>query len=63
MRADVQQEVANLWTQINNNNIMQLSDLAGYRHEFHRLFGFDIKGVNYADDVNIEKNIPSIKAS
>jgi enoyl-[acyl-carrier protein] reductase/trans-2-enoyl-CoA reductase (NAD+) len=60
MRPDVQAAVEKVWHQLNSDNIMQLSDLAGYRHEFNRLFGFDINGLDYNIDVEIEQKIPSI---
>ncbi len=60
MREDVQAEVASLWEQITTENVMALSDLAGYRHEFQRLFGFDMEGVDYDKEVEVIENIPSI---
>jgi enoyl-[acyl-carrier protein] reductase/trans-2-enoyl-CoA reductase (NAD+) len=53
MREDVQAEVAQLWTQIATENIEQVSDIAGYREEFMKLFGFDVAGVDYEADVDI----------
>lgn len=61
MRADVQAEVATLWENVNSDNINEISDLSGYRHEFHRLFGFEIPDVNYNTEVETEINIPSVK--
>ena len=52
LRDDVQHEVAALWEAATTENIEQISDLTGYRHEFLRLFGFDMPGVDYAQDVN-----------
>ncbi len=60
MDPKVQAEVASLWDKVNTDNIMAISDLAGYRHEFQRLFGFDMNKVDYTKDVEIERNIPSI---
>ncbi len=61
MRDDVQQEISTLWQRVNNDNLLELSDLEGYREEFYRLFGFGIAGVDYDADVNINVNIPSIE--
>ena len=47
MRADVQQEVAALWPQVNTENLRAVSDFAGYQREFRGLFGFEVKGVDY----------------
>lgn len=54
MRADVQEEVKKLWTIVSTENVNQIADVAGYTDEFMRLFGFNIKGVNYDADVDIE---------
>ena len=47
----VQREVATIWEQINQGNLEELCDLAGYRHEFYRLFGFEAPGVDYSADL------------
>jgi enoyl-[acyl-carrier protein] reductase/trans-2-enoyl-CoA reductase (NAD+) len=52
MRADVQDTVASLWKQISSDNLEQLSDIAGYRKDFYKLFGFGLDGVNYEEDVD-----------
>jgi len=61
MREDVQSEVTKLWKQVDNANILTISDLAGYRHEFHRLFGFEILDVTYEAEIETEIEIPSLK--
>ncbi|MGE8681919.1 MAG: bifunctional NADH-specific enoyl-ACP reductase/trans-2-enoyl-CoA reductase, partial [Achromobacter marplatensis] len=33
-------------------NIYQLTDFAGYKQDFLRLFGFEIEGVDYEADVD-----------
>jgi enoyl-[acyl-carrier protein] reductase/trans-2-enoyl-CoA reductase (NAD+) len=53
MRSDVQEQVEQLWPLISSDNIEQISDIAGYRHEFLRLFGFEVDGVDYDADVNL----------
>jgi enoyl-[acyl-carrier protein] reductase/trans-2-enoyl-CoA reductase (NAD+) len=52
MRTDVQDTVASLWKQISSDNLEQLSDIAGYRKDFYKLFGFGLDGVNYEEDVD-----------
>ena len=52
MRDDVQAEVARRWREVASDNVEQLSDLAGYRHDFLQLFGFGVDGVDYAADVD-----------
>jgi enoyl-[acyl-carrier protein] reductase/trans-2-enoyl-CoA reductase (NAD+) len=50
----VQQAVEGLWDQVTSDNLMTISDFAGYQHEFMNLFGFEIDGVDYQADVNPE---------
>lgn len=52
MAADVQQEVANLWCQVNTENLETLTDIQGYRDDFTKLFGFSFAGVDYEADVD-----------
>jgi len=52
MRDDVQQEVAALWEQVTPENLPELGDLEGYRHDFLRLFGFGVPDVDYEADVD-----------
>ncbi|MCG5513922.1 enoyl-ACP reductase FabV [Ectothiorhodospira shaposhnikovii] len=54
---EVQARVEALWGQVEDDNIYQLTDLAGYKHEFLRLFGFDVEGVDYDADVNPDVEI------
>src|SRR3990167_2027785 len=50
MADDVQQMIAKLWPQVTSENLLELSDVAGYRDDFYRLFGFNFKGVDYDAD-------------
>jgi len=52
MREDVQEEIEKIWQEINHDNLEQHADIAGYWHEFYKLFGFDITGIDYAKDVD-----------
>jgi enoyl-[acyl-carrier protein] reductase/trans-2-enoyl-CoA reductase (NAD+) len=36
-----------------------VSDIAGYREEFLRLFGFGLPGVNYQADTSPDVHLPS----
>ncbi|MDB5051257.1 MAG: Trans-2-enoyl-CoA reductase [Fibrobacteres bacterium] len=51
LREDVQREVDFLWQLVNTDNGPGHADIAGYRGDFHRLYGFGMKGVDYAADV------------
>jgi len=52
LRDDVQNKVKELWPQITNENIFELSDYQGYKDEFLKLFGFGIEGIDYEADVD-----------
>ncbi len=59
MRDDVQAEVAALWPQVTTETLPALSDIAGYRAEFLRLFGFGLEGVNYDAEAEPLQPLPS----
>ncbi|PKG98254.1 enoyl-ACP reductase FabV [Paraglaciecola sp. MB-3u-78] len=46
-----QAKIKALWDQVTQENFHELSDYAGYHHEFLKLFGFDLTGVDYDADV------------
>ncbi|MAV75450.1 MAG: enoyl-[acyl-carrier-protein] reductase FabV [Cellvibrionales bacterium] len=48
----VQAEVESLWQQVDSDNLMAISDFAGYQREFMQLFGFELDGVDYQADVD-----------
>jgi len=56
----VQARVQQLWDQVTSENIYELSDFAGYKKEFLRLFGFEIDGVDYEAEVNPDVQIPNL---
>ena len=60
MSEDVQQAVQALWNKVNIDNFADIYDIKGYRHEFHKLFGFEVNGVDYAADVDPDVAIPSL---
>lgn len=51
MRSDVQAEVAALWPQVTTENLREVTDFAGFQHEFRELFGFEVDGVDYEQPV------------
>lgn len=52
LRPEIQDQVEALWRQVTTENLHELTDFAGYRAEFMRLFGFGIDSVDYEADVN-----------
>ncbi|HEX5175522.1 MAG TPA: enoyl-ACP reductase FabV [Chthoniobacteraceae bacterium] len=59
MRADVQDAVVTLWSKVTTENLAEISDIAGYRSEFLRLFGFGLPGINYNAESNPHAPLPS----
>mgnify|MGYP003960830985 FL=1 len=57
LRPEIQAAVAASWAKVSTDNLRQLTDFAGYKHEFLALFGFDIPGIDYEADVNPEVDI------
>ncbi len=56
----VQARVLELWPQVTDENLNTISDFAGYKAEFLRLFGFGVEGVDYEADVNPDVGIPNL---
>ena len=53
----VQEEVEAMWAQVTSENLMTISDFAGYQTEFMNLFGFEVEGVDYEADVDPDVKI------
>ena len=60
MREDVQEAIAELWSKVTQENIEEVTDLKGYRHEFYKLFGFEVEGVDYSQTPALDLPIPSL---
>jgi enoyl-[acyl-carrier protein] reductase/trans-2-enoyl-CoA reductase (NAD+) len=56
MKPDVQAAVARIWPEVTTENLSALTDIAGYRSEFLKLFGFGLEGIDYGAE--IEPHIP-----
>lgn len=57
---EVQDRVKALWNEVTNENLHELTDFAGYKQDFLRLFGFGLQGVDYGADVAVEVDIPGV---
>lgn len=60
MAPDVQAEVDRRWKEVNTENLSTVSDYAGYKHEFLKLFGFEVDGINYEADVAVNQKIGDV---
>lgn len=56
----VQDACRKLWPQITTENLKQLTDYENYKKDFLKLFGFELSGVDYSQDVNPEVNFEVI---
>jgi len=54
MRADVQKEVSALWPNVTTENLRDLTDFAGFQHQFRALFGFEVEGIDYSVPVETQ---------
>ena len=52
LQPHIQQAVADAWEQVTTENLREVTDFAGYKQEFLRLFGFEMEGVDYEADVD-----------
>jgi enoyl-[acyl-carrier protein] reductase/trans-2-enoyl-CoA reductase (NAD+) len=57
LREDVQAEVRERWDAITTERVPELCDIAGYKEDFMRLFGFQVKGVDYTLPVRIDMDL------
>ena len=60
LNPEIQQKVADLWKIATTENLPEIGDLLGYRSDFHNLFGFGFKGVDYAKEANEMLMVKSI---
>lgn len=51
MREDVQAEVDRVWARISEENLTEITDLAGYQTEFLNIHGFGFPEIDYDKDV------------
>jgi enoyl-[acyl-carrier protein] reductase/trans-2-enoyl-CoA reductase (NAD+) len=52
MREDVQQETGALMEAVTQENVLEIADVAGFRHDFLEAHGFDVAGVDYEADTD-----------
>jgi enoyl-[acyl-carrier protein] reductase/trans-2-enoyl-CoA reductase (NAD+) len=56
MRPEIQSAVREIWPRVTTENLATETDIAGYRSEFLKLFGFGLAGVNY--EAETEPHVP-----
>lgn len=58
MRPEIQDAVREIWPRVTTENLPQETDIAGYRNEFLKLFGFGLAGVDY--ELKTEPHVPML---
>jgi enoyl-[acyl-carrier protein] reductase/trans-2-enoyl-CoA reductase (NAD+) len=58
MQPEVQEDVKRIWPGVTTENLAAETDIAGYREDFLKLFGFGLPGVDYQAEV--EPHIPML---
>lgn len=58
MRTEIQTAVRAIWPDVTTENLAAKTDIAGYRSEFLKLFGFGLAGVNY--EAETEPHVPML---
>jgi len=58
MRPEIQDAVRQIWPRVTTENLAAETDIAGYRSEFLKLFGFGLAGVNYEADTEPHRSMP-----
>ncbi len=59
MQSEIQAEVIEVWKKITTENLNSMSDYTGYQENFLNLFGFNLPGINYDEDVEVDLPLPS----
>ncbi|MGB3623110.1 MAG: bifunctional NADH-specific enoyl-ACP reductase/trans-2-enoyl-CoA reductase, partial [Ketobacter sp.] len=47
--------------QVTTENLNEVSDFKGFRTEFMQLFGFNVEGVDYDADINVDVPINQLQ--
>jgi enoyl-[acyl-carrier protein] reductase/trans-2-enoyl-CoA reductase (NAD+) len=58
MRPEVQDAVREIWPTVTTANLVEKTDIAGYRSEFLKLFGFGLPGIDY--NAEVEPHVPMV---
>jgi enoyl-[acyl-carrier protein] reductase / trans-2-enoyl-CoA reductase (NAD+) len=61
LRDDVQQACKELWPTVTTENLWEITDYAGYKQEFLRLFGFARQDMNYEEEVEADRRFDCVE--
>ena len=60
LQAHIQEAITKKWKIIDDDNLNELADFKGYQAEFMNLFGFNVDGVDYEEDVEVDVKISGL---
>ncbi len=60
LQAHIQEAIIKKWKIIDDHNLNSLADFEGYKTEFMNLFGFNVDGVDYEEDVEVDVKISGL---
>lgn len=60
LQPEIQRQVGDIWNRVTTESLHELTDFRGYQREFRQLFGFDVDGVDYEEDVDPVVDIPGL---
>ncbi len=58
MRPEIQNAISEIWPKVTTENLAELTDIAGYRTEFLKMFGFGLPGIDY--EAEVEPHLPML---
>jgi enoyl-[acyl-carrier protein] reductase/trans-2-enoyl-CoA reductase (NAD+) len=61
LRDVVQDECKTVWPTVTTENLREITDYAGYKHEFLKLFGFDRGDVDYGAEVESDRRFDCLE--
>jgi enoyl-[acyl-carrier protein] reductase/trans-2-enoyl-CoA reductase (NAD+) len=61
LRDDVQEPCRRLWPTVTTENLWDITDYAGFKHEFLQLFGFDRGDVDYEAEVEADRRFDCVE--
>ena len=61
LREDVQGPCQTIWPTVTTENLREITDYDGYKHEFLKLFGFDRDDVDYGAEVEADRRFDCVE--
>lgn len=61
LRSDVQEACKGLWPQVNDANLLELTDYTGYKESFLKQFGFARSDIDYEADVPVNVDFDCLR--